>query len=94
MGAERVQTRYPETMERMTVVMDPELGTIAATIDADGSVLSTHVDDLPATNVQRYKVAADLAATELAHLYAEAHPEHPPWLEQRMWDACLWEGGA
>lgn len=81
-------------MERMVVVMDPDLGTIAGVIDAEGSVLSTAVDKLlEPTPLVRYIEAADMAARELAALHAKADPEHAEWL-RRMWDDCLAEGGA
>lgn len=82
-------------MERMVVVSDPVFGTIAGVIDADGSVVSTAADTVfERPNLQPYIQAADLAARELAALYAREHPEHAQWLEQRFWDDCIAEGGA
>lgn len=96
----RVQTivypiGYSKSMERMVLVSDADLGTIAAVIDAEGSVVSTGVNEWenPPTSLKAYIEAADLAARELAALYAEANPEHAEWL-RRMWDETLAEGGA
>lgn len=80
-------------MERMVLVQDPDLGTIAAVIDAQGSVVSTGVDTLEPMSLAAYQAAADLAARELAAMYAQVYPEHAAWL-QRMWDECIAEGGA
>lgn len=81
-------------MERMVLVTDPDLGTIAAVIDAEGSVVSTGVDELKPVNLQQYQEAADLAARELAALYAEANPGYAKWIAERFWDDCIAEGGA
>jgi hypothetical protein len=80
-------------MDRSVVVSDPEFGTIAGVIDADGFVLSTDAVDRPRPNITRYATAADYAAREEAELFAAAHPELA-WIARRFWDDCIAEGGA
>lgn len=80
----------------LLAVTDPDFGSISALVDAEGTILSTGGASprFAPTNLQPYVEAADLAARELAALYAREHPEHAGWLEQHMWDACIAEGGA
>lgn len=62
----------------LTVVHDPDLGTIAAVTDEDGNLLSTAADwtgDLAPTNLDRYHEVLDAAAAELAERYVRLHPE-------------------
>lgn len=65
----------PIMMVHLVVVQDPELGTIAATVDETGAILATDADrPWKTTNLAPYIEAADLAAKELAHLWHEANP--------------------
>ena len=74
------------------MVSDPDLGSIAASIE-DGQIVSVGAADPTRPNVCPYAEAADLAAREEAALFAAAHPE-APWIAPRLWDACVWQDGA
>lgn len=73
----------------LTKVSDPDLGTIVATVDEDGRIVTSDACQpfVPA-NLSLYQEAAREWAAELADLYEQTHPGHAAWL-RRMVDADL-----